>query len=312
MSDYRFVKLSAENITDLLPIYESAYGKAPDIESVRKKFGTGVFGHSHVGYIAYSPENEPAAFYGVFPCFLKYQGEKIYAAQSGDTMTHRNHQGKGLFVSLAKETYAYARSVGIKVVFGFPNENSFPGFVRKLDWHHYDDLSAYLIRVPCLPFIRLNKLLKLSGDWQVRLAATLLKFFKAGSAFESSVIDEEFGGVNRDEVFVNYKTYSPNYLVSIAGKSVWVKPEGMFMMIGDIERCSDAERDKILRKLKLICFWAGIPHLRFHCSSGVFHEAYFKQQGKKHERTYPVGYVKWNLDIDFTKMKFTTADNDTF
>lgn len=312
MADYRFEKLCDENLKDLLAIYESAYGKAPDIEAVKKKFDTSAFGHKQMGFIAYSPQNEPAAFYGVFPCFLKYKGQLYYAAQSGDTMTRKEHQGKGLFVALAKETYNYAQNAGVKVVFGFPNENSYPGFVRKLDWHHYEDMYAYLIRVPCLPWIRLKTLLGLKDSVQNNYIQKKLKNLPKGSPFESSTIDETFGGVNRDATFVAYKTYSPNYLVSINGKTVWLKHEGMFLLIGDVERCSEEEMEMIIKKLKSICFWSGIPYLRFHCSPGAYWESFFAAKGKRHERSYAVGYVKWNTDIDMTKVKFTAADNDTF
>src|SRR5690349_10058338 len=147
VEEYYFERLTPENISDLVSIYKEAFGKVVTVDFLNNKNNTAWCGISYAGYIAYaSATKTPAAFYGVFPCYLSYQGQTILAAQSGDTMTHKDHQGKGLFVTLAKKTYQLVESLGVKVVFGFPNENSYPGFVRKLNWDHYEDLHAYLIR----------------------------------------------------------------------------------------------------------------------------------------------------------------------
>jgi GNAT superfamily N-acetyltransferase len=314
MSDYRFEKLNDDNIRHLSEIYKSAYGKEIDISSLMKKFDTSVFGDKNVGFIAFSNATEkPAAFYGVFPCFLLIDGNKIYAAQSGDTMTHKDHQGKGLFVSLAKATYEFAQSRGIKVVFGFPNQNSYPGFVRKLDWQHHEDLLAYVVRAKCIPMIRIKKWFGISNTFHLKIANLILSILKKGKPFKSSVIDEQFGGVDRSDDFIKYKTYSPNHLISFCGKSVWVKPEGMFLKVGDIENCSESDFHKILNRLKVVCFFTGLPYLRFHVSPNTCTERLLIKYGAiKHEQSYPIGYVDFGCNFDMKRVKFTMADNDTF
>ena len=136
MDQYSLVRLNDENFEDLLVIYKSAFGIDPSIDDLRKTFNTSNFVDKNVGYIAYFNEKEPAAFYGVFPCFMNINGKKTLVCQSWDTMTHANHRRKGLFIKLAKKTYDLCENLGIKLVFGFPNENSYPGFVKKLNWKH--------------------------------------------------------------------------------------------------------------------------------------------------------------------------------
>ena len=109
MSDYRFERVSKNNVKDLLIIYKDAFDKELNIVEFKKKQNTKEFGDSYVGFIAYDQNNTPSAFYGVYPCKIEYNGKLFLAAQSGDTMTHSKHRGKGLFTKLALETYNYCK-----------------------------------------------------------------------------------------------------------------------------------------------------------------------------------------------------------
>jgi GNAT superfamily N-acetyltransferase len=51
-----------------------------------------------------------------------------------DTMTHPDFRGRGVFVALARACIEIAAARGIRVLYGFPNDQSYPGFVRRLEW----------------------------------------------------------------------------------------------------------------------------------------------------------------------------------
>lgn len=72
--------------------------------------------------------------YAVIPIPLSILGKTIKAAFSMTTMTHPDYQGRGIFTSLASDVYRHCREMGIGVVFGFPNQNSYYGFTEKLGW----------------------------------------------------------------------------------------------------------------------------------------------------------------------------------
>jgi GNAT superfamily N-acetyltransferase len=57
-----------------------------------------------------------------------------WAALSLDTMTHPEFQGKGIFTRTASVVYERLRDRGFRFVYGFPNENSVSGFVKRLEW----------------------------------------------------------------------------------------------------------------------------------------------------------------------------------
>lgn len=84
--------------------------------------------------------SRPAAFYGVIPEQWRVSGSLQVIYQSMDTATHPDYQRRGLFVKLAKMTYA---TLGDAAIIGFPGDQSYPGFVQKLGWKHVAD-GGYL------------------------------------------------------------------------------------------------------------------------------------------------------------------------
>jgi len=75
-----------------------------------------------------------AGYYSVMPLRLKAADCEMLSALSVGTMTHPDYRGKGVFTNLARETYAITRQKGIEFICGFPNDNSYPGFIKNLGW----------------------------------------------------------------------------------------------------------------------------------------------------------------------------------
>jgi len=312
MSEYRIERISESNLSDLIPIYQSAFGNKLDLNVFKKKQSTHNFGDAYVGFIAYDNKQNPAAFYGVYTCEVSYNGNTYRSAQSGDTMTHKDHGGKGLFTLLANKTYDYCKEQGFHCVFGFPNENSFPGFTKRLGWSHFDNLTPYLIRVKCIPWIRLKNTFKLPQSIHNKWCRFILNVKRKGQAFKSSCHTNENPVIDHSQEFFQYKIYEENFLIQIKGKNVWVKFDDTFLLIGDLEKCSEEEFLVVIGKLKRIAFWMGLPHLRFHACSDTWGESMFKKYGNPMMVKYPVGGINFTNEIPLEKMKFTAADNDTF
>lgn len=79
-------------------------------------------------------EGKLLGHYAVLPTLLTHRGTSFVAYRSMTTMVHPDGRGKGLFTELAKRVYSMLESDGASMVYGFPNENSAPGFVRNLGW----------------------------------------------------------------------------------------------------------------------------------------------------------------------------------
>ncbi|MBX3154690.1 MAG: GNAT family N-acetyltransferase [Deltaproteobacteria bacterium] len=86
-----------------------------------------------------------AAIYASMPVTFRIAGQRRLGIQSVDTMTDSEFRGRGLFLTLARQTYARARDAGVALVYGTPNANSAHGFFNRLDWSELGDLP-FLIR----------------------------------------------------------------------------------------------------------------------------------------------------------------------
>ena len=296
-----------------MPIYHSAFSTDIELSELKAKFDTSSFGLKNVGFIAYSPEGEGAAFYGVFPCEVYCNGAKALIAQSGDTMTHKNHRRKNLFVILAEKTFDFCKENGINLIYGFPNELSYLGFVKKLNWSHDESIRAYHVRCRCLPFMRLKSIFPFIASFFNNIKRKKFERIQVeGKPFQSNLLEEDQVGIIRDQKFIKYKSYSKKYFLLICGIQVWVKPKEMFLLVGDISTCSDEKFYLVVKRLQKLCFNIGIPHLRFHTSPGTKIERLIKPISTKHNIEYPIGYLKLNDEVEVNKLKYSLADYDTF
>lgn len=82
--------------------------------------------------------------YAVIPVRIKLGQSILPCAQSLDTRTARRFRGLGIFATLAKKTYDDCDDLGISIMYGFPNEASYAGFVDKLNWVHPFSLTKLL------------------------------------------------------------------------------------------------------------------------------------------------------------------------
>ncbi|MFM9945323.1 MAG: GNAT family N-acetyltransferase [Bacteroidia bacterium] len=260
---YRIERISLEKLKDLSIIFK-AINKVVSVETLIRKFRTEAFGASYIGYIAYSEGGEPSAFYGVFPIIVSRGNEKILTAQSGDTVTHPNHQGKGLFTKLAGMTYELAKQEGIKLVWGFPNKNSYHGFTKKLNWTDNEILIKVKVRVRTIPIAKVIERIKI--EWPKKMYAKICNFFfkpRLNQFIKVKRGDAPF--ILKDLTFFEYKNYNERLVIGNDKNKVWCKVEGS-LMIGDIEYDSLDEFKKLWSSLKSKCRWLGITEIIFICN----------------------------------------------
>ena len=82
------------------------------------------------------------------PKKMKILGKEALAAETGDTFTLPEYQGKGIFTSLVKNTTAEAVGKGIGFIYGLPNKNSLPGYLSKLDYRQVTSPQLYYLGRP--------------------------------------------------------------------------------------------------------------------------------------------------------------------
>ncbi|MCW3076247.1 MAG: hypothetical protein JWO32_856 [Bacteroidetes bacterium] len=94
-----------------------------------------------IGFDAFLGD-ELAAHYVTIPVLYKWGNRIIKGVLSLNTATGKAHQGKGLFLKLAKATYEEASRQGFEFVIGVANQNSTHGFINKLGFKLINKLEV--------------------------------------------------------------------------------------------------------------------------------------------------------------------------
>ncbi len=308
---YTFKRLHAGLYKDLVYISKSAFGYDPGIEYYCEKNETAKFGEPFLGYIAYSKSGEPAAFYGVYAHPVETNGKIVCAAQSGDTMTHKDHFGKGLFTQLAKLTYDLAKEKGVQFVYGFPNEKSYPGLAGKLQWVFPSKLKEYKLKVLTFPLAKfVKKIPFLKGLYSAYVSFVFSFYKELKPAFKNSVLEYNVSGIARTPDFIKYKSFSGCKFISLNGFCAWLKVDGT-LQLGDMERAASSDFNAIIKKIKRIAFILGCDNIVFQSTPGSFWDKIFAQHFVAKD-SLAFGYLDLGYNFPVETLQFITADLDTF
>lgn len=85
--------------------------------------------------------------YALSPVYLNLKGEKILSGLSMTTMTHPEYRGLGIFPTLAEHLYKEQALNGLKMVWGFPNNNSHYIFGKVLKWKDVEQIPTFSLFV---------------------------------------------------------------------------------------------------------------------------------------------------------------------
>ncbi len=79
-------------------------------------------------------------------------GDREYTCyQSCHTATHPKHQGRKVFANLINYAKEYLKAKGAGFIFGVPNDNSYPIFIKKLA---FTETPQLVVRIPNIPIIK--------------------------------------------------------------------------------------------------------------------------------------------------------------
>jgi len=112
--------------------------------------------------------------YMLMPALLRLGRDVVLGAQSLDTMTHPDYRKQGMFIRLARACYELAAEKGVKALYGFPNAESYWGFVRRLNWDHVTDVPCWIRFIRPGTLTSVPDVLKPLGALGLRARARLL------------------------------------------------------------------------------------------------------------------------------------------
>lgn len=302
--EYSITRLSKDNLADVGKLYTEVYGSALGIDYFPKKYDTAYAGVEDVGFIAYNTDNMPVAYYGVIPCFIQYGNKIILAAQSADTMTHPRHRNKRLFTGLSNMTFDLCRQLGIRLIFGFPNQNSYPAMINYLGWIETQKMSRFLIPVGTTLGIKLFQSRKKQQE------EILTKLLSSQQKLCNSVFDDGCAGIYRDEAYHHYKTFTNTYVIKMeSATEAWIKV-GKELIIGDILLTENREKD-FFEEIKNLAKQLNQNNIVFQVCSGCrLHDLFASRY--KAIPSFPVLFKDFGSGLPLEKIKFTFADIDIF
>ncbi len=151
----------------VLDLFQTVFGKSRSLAHWVWQFKDNPYGGPFVSLARREDDGAVVGSYSVMPVMLNVMGRAVLACQSVDTAVHPDHRGQRVFEKTASDCYAWCQSQGVQAVVGFPNANSYPGFVRTLEWRRIAFPVQYTLRLgvegPLRRVVRLPLVPELGG-----------------------------------------------------------------------------------------------------------------------------------------------------
>lgn len=300
-------RFSQQLIPDFLSLFEASYGKTISEEYVRKKYDTAELGGSFFGYLAYHNE-KPIAYYGVLPVPFLLDGKQVTAVQSADTMTHPEYRRHGLFPLLAKKTYQLAKNEGASLVFGWPNENSYPTFKNKLGWIDLGKMQRFSFKVRTFPLAKIAfKIKPIKKLYQQFVKAVAHDY---GMKFMPS--QKTGNQVPWSKEYLSYKESLGAYPMNTDLHGNVVISVDFRLKIGGLTKDQIDSFQSVLKHVKRKCFILGITEIQFIVSPDSEVSKSLLEHGHEPTDDLPLMYWPFNDSVQIDKMELTGFDYDGF
>lgn len=310
-------KLSEDNVKDVQYLFLVAFQTNVSEEFIRNKHINCGGPHNYIGYLAYdSVSREPAAYYAVYPGYMLYDNKQILVAQSGDTMTNPKFQKQGLFVELAKITFEYCEKIGIEMITGLPNSNSYHGFIKHLGFEEFPKFVNLCFLQNKFEFHRFTKRSKIALKLHQSYAKFIFYiFFRKCNHFENSNQQESnLAFMEHDKDYYMLKNSRNNLFIRIKKVNIWLRIEGNNIAISDIDLDNKQafKLASILAILRLLTFITGFRFLNFNAAPNGY--LYSKIKDFSTSKTDGYTFIIKNLGskIPLQKVSLLSCDADVF
>lgn len=303
----KIVEIDNENYMDVRALHHEVYGWAKDACHFKSLYLDDTGAMSALGFVARDDAGKAVAYYGIFICDVLIGGSVYVAGQSGDTMTHPDHQGKGLFTLLAQRTYERAKKVGVSFVFGIPNGNSYPGFKRKLGWNFPRKMVRLHKNVPTLPFGFSSSCRGSYAKWVLKLlgfqgiSGSLSRELDVAGRWMTSI--RTAGGKSSEGKYFS--------LMAMNRSKVIIKLDRFSVLIGAIHLERESDFDILYRKMLMLCLFLGRPRMLTYLTDNCYEFPFFSRQMASSESLW-LGGVSFDEHVDLGALQVRFLDYDTF
>ncbi len=94
--------------------------------------------------LAINDGDEVVGLYCVIPQKYRIGGKNVLGSVSLNTLVREDYRKMGIFTKLAEDCFWECQKRGIEFTLGFPNPNSYPGFVRRLNFDELKELPLLI------------------------------------------------------------------------------------------------------------------------------------------------------------------------
>jgi ribosomal protein S18 acetylase RimI-like enzyme len=309
---YRLALLEGEEVARLSGFFCAAFGRrlfTP--EWLRRKYAYACRGARACSYVALDEHGEPVGAVGLLPAAVRFGDHVELAAQLIDCAVAASQRGRGLFVALADAVRERCQAAGISFLFGFPNEQAYPAWVRHLGYEHVHDLVEYRLSVRTLPVERAARRVRPLRPLYSRYARRALARRAASDHLENSLLAEGFAGVERDAGFQAYKaSFTGGRTLALGGGRAWLKVDGG-LFVGDLEAASEADLDATLRALERLAVRLGSDRVLLQASEETRFATLLPSRYRRLPGL-PVIHRDLGSRIPAARLRFTSGDLDNF
>lgn len=132
------------SIDEMIAITKENYGEIEisNYDFLKWQYDENPAGEAYIK-LAYSGE-ELAGQYIVIPMKVKVYDNILESTLSLNTLTKEKFRGKGLFTVLAENIYFDCKKNNVQFTYGFPNPNSYPGFIKKLSFYDLGEVPLLI------------------------------------------------------------------------------------------------------------------------------------------------------------------------
>ena len=139
----RTIDLNNQEIQSICDLFNNIFeSHKKDIYLFQKEFLNSALGFSFHALMI--DDDRIVGSHSLIPCNYKYGTKDILTAFSVDTMIEKKYRDFFNLKELVDLTEVEALKYGIKFIFGFPNDNSYPVLKKGLKYQDIGKLSTYI------------------------------------------------------------------------------------------------------------------------------------------------------------------------
>lgn len=134
---WKRVDYSSQYMDDILKMSLEQYGPENDISNsdyLQHQYFNNPSGDAVIALAVDRDTGTLAGQYIVCPMTFQINGKRAPCVNSLNTLTREIYRGQGVFTGLAESVYHRSEEKGFTFCYGMPNPNSYPGFIKKLNF----------------------------------------------------------------------------------------------------------------------------------------------------------------------------------